>query len=393
MKRAARSRVDSALADGLRQRSPRASAGVPLAGFPTFHMTSERAFLRLQRLAGNRAVAGALGRGDLRAVQRAWVEGDDGHQRWDQPLGDQTWFWNPHTGKLYYSDGSGRKSTEHTYAEWLAAGWRGLDRESLSHAMIGDPSGRPRAETPEERTLRARSQKVKGPFEEFGFSKVDYRWDTEQGRLAYDIDERRRDDHNQRIEGQIDPEGRGVVVGTIDLVPRPPAGKYDGLEEIGLERWQLPESVAEKGWQDAVVKGEERWRGIAKAAPRDAPSDRLNAAEKQNQLIYGLVQLAHEVLDLEIGPGKALQYVAHRHISSPDGILVMAYGRAKLGWKEKDVTLDASAPEKTLYALLGITNATFVQWLIVEFGNRLGISRLSSIGVRRGGYDVYWYFQ
>lgn len=342
----------------------------------------------------------------------SWVESQDGHKRWDQPIDGQIWFWNPETGKLYYVDKSGLKSTEHTYAEWLAAGWRGLDRVSIRQEMEGEESGRPRPETPAEMTLRAKAQDIRAPFDQLGFKNVSYEWRSEKNCLAYDIDgrwvpvktaEKTRESgigeesgklHQQRIEGEIDPVGRGVVVGTIDLVPRTP-GKYDGLEEMGTGKNQVPENVVTAAWLEAVEIGKKRWKRIATVKPRDErASEPLASANRQNELIYGLLQLAGEVLDLKIGPGNALQYVCHQHVSSPDGTFVMIYGCEKQGWRQ-GANLEAveSKLSDSFYALLGISNASFVEHLLRDFGNRLGISRLRSIAIRRDGLDAYWLFE
>lgn len=332
-----------------------------------------------------------------------WIEGPDGHKQWDEPIGGQTWFWNPKTDKLYCVDKSEQKSPEHTYTEWLAAGWQGLDRTSMKRAMEEEPSSRPRPETLAELTLRAKAQSISTPFDELGFKKISYEWKSDKGHLAYDIDQRfvqTKSDkpHEQRIQGEIDPVFSGVIVGTIDLVPRTPdkyGGKYDGLEEMGTGRNQVPESVVTEAWSEAVAAGMTRWKLIARVKPLDESSSKpLISAERQNELIYGLVQLAGEVLDLKIGPGNALQYVAHQHVSSPDGTFVMIYGRERLGWKQ-DIILDARGSEHSdsFYALLGISNASFVVHLIRDFGNRLGISHLKSIAICRGGLDVYWFFE
>ena len=60
-----------------------------------------------------------------------------------------------------------------------------------------------------------------GPFLELGFTKVELERKKEKDRLGFDISGRRRGQVDQWIQGEIDPAGRGVIIGTIELVPRP----------------------------------------------------------------------------------------------------------------------------------------------------------------------------
>lgn len=107
-----------------------------------------------------------------------------------------------------------------------------------------------------------------------------------------------------------------------------------------------------------VDKGKARWNGVSGARPRDNS-----------------------------------QPAAHEHVSSPDGGIMMVYGRAKRGWATQDtVYLVTAQPTEPIYALLGTTNASFVQFLIEQFGTRLGISGLEPITVGRMGLDVRWTF-
>lgn len=232
-----------------------------------------------------------------------------------------------------------------------------------------------------------------GPFRRLGFTKIEHELKP-NGRLAFDIDGRPRGGVEQRIQGEIDPVDKGVIIGTIQLVARDD-DPYAGCEEMGNGKNQIPESVAEAGWRSAVEKGRSRWDGIAKAKPKDAVSaELLTVAERQNELIYGVVQLANEALDLNIGPKNPLRYVAHQHVASLDATPAMVYAGVNRAWKTQDVTYVVAGPEpnEPLLALVGISNASFVQYLIEQFGNRLGIARLESIAVRRFGLDVYWYF-
>lgn len=231
-----------------------------------------------------------------------------------------------------------------------------------------------------------------GPFLDLGFTKVELKR-KENGHLEFDISGRRRGVVDQWLQGEIDPVGLGVIIGTIDLVPRT-LNKYGGLEEVGPGKHQIPENVARDQWNKVVGNGQRRWKGVVGATPGDkSQPPTLAKAERQNELIHALVLLANQALGLGIGPAKPLRYVAHQHVSSPDGGVMMAYGRADRGWATQDTTYVVTAqPTEPIYALLGTTNASFVQFLIEQSGARLGISRLESITVDRMGLDVRWTF-
>jgi hypothetical protein len=232
-----------------------------------------------------------------------------------------------------------------------------------------------------------------GPFLDLGFTTVKLEPKNENGNLGFDINGRQRGQVHQRLEGEVDPAGRGVIIGTIELVPRED-NPYAGMEEIGTSRWQIPEAVAQEWWHKVVAKGETRWEGIVGAKPRDTTAlPALVTAERQNELIYALVLLANQVSDLGIGPNNPLRYVRHRHVISVDGGLIMAYGRATRGWQTQDMIYMVNGkPTEPMLALVGISSASFVQFLIEQFGHRLGISRLVSITVSRMGLDVSWNF-
>jgi hypothetical protein len=246
-----------------------------------------------------------------------------------------------------------------------------------------------------QRVLDAKQRDVVGPFRKLGFTKVDYSWREDTGVLEYDIDDRLVGKTNQRIQGHVDPTGRGVTVGTIELVERTETDLYAGYYELGENKRQVPEAVAKAAWTTAVGVGRQRWAKIAAAKPKDAPGTPLTVADRQNELLYAVTLLAHDVVGMTVDKARPLTYVAHQHVSSPEGHLVMVYGGAKHNWTNgADVTYDAatSGADEGFLALLGITNASFVEHLIIQFGNRLGITRLSSIVIREQGLDVHWTF-
>jgi hypothetical protein len=254
----------------------------------------------------------------------------------------------------------------------------------MSEEMIGIPGA-----LMAQRTSEAIRREVRGPFEKLGFKKIEYSWNGDKQMLYFNIDERVRPTVTHWIQGLIDPAGNGVVIGTIELVPRG-NDQYGGANEMGNLRGQVPEAVVTDAWNEAVAKGRDRWKLIKTTAPADLGSAPLVSAERQNELIYALLQLAVDVLDVRIRP---LKYVCHQHVSSPDGNRVMIYGRTKRNWMS-DVTYTVSdaEPEDSFLALLGVSNAGFVQKLIEQFGTRLGISRLASISVCMNGLNVHWNF-
>jgi hypothetical protein len=232
-----------------------------------------------------------------------------------------------------------------------------------------------------------------GPFLDLGFKQVKLTPNETNGHLGFNIDGRQRGEVGQWLEGEIDPVGRGVIITAIDLNPpaeHPDAGKHT----VGTRKIEIPEAVALLWWNKAVAKGRERWAGIVGARPRDtADPAGLATAERQNELIYGLVLLANQALGLGIGPDNPLRYVCHGHVASVDGGLMMAYGRHDRAWETQDmVYLVSEQPTEPLLALLGTSNGSFVQFLIEKFGHRLGISRLVSVSVSRLGLDVHWNF-
>lgn len=231
-----------------------------------------------------------------------------------------------------------------------------------------------------------------GPFLDLGFTSVELT-PMKDGHLGFNIGERPRNDVKQWIAGEIDPAGRGVVIGTIELVPRV-LNPYGGCEQIGDRRGEIPEEFARDEWKKAVDKGRERWAGVVAAKPQDEGAPQaVVTAERQNELIYALVLLANEALNLGVGPVNPLRYVSHQHVSSVDGGTVRVYGGTIHPWGGEGVTYPVSeGPVEPLLALLGISNASFVQHLIEQFGHRLGISRLVSVTVERMGLDVRWNF-
>ncbi|MEV4318147.1 hypothetical protein [Actinocrispum sp. NPDC049592] len=243
-----------------------------------------------------------------------------------------------------------------------------------------------------ELTLSAAARKETDPFGRLGFTKVALSWSDEKERLKYDVDGRPRNEIEQRIEGDVDPFGNGVTIGTIELVRRTP-GRYDGLEFMGDNRTQVPKDVVVKAWQEAVEAGRKRWARFVNPKSTDLPDAPLLKADNQNDLIHAVTLLADNVLKVRLDAKNPLRYVCHQHVSSPDGGIVMIYGRELLSWKDKEFTYPAAErPDDAFLALLGISNGAFVQHLIEQNGNRLGITRLASISVRRGGLDVYWTF-
>jgi hypothetical protein len=263
----------------------------------------------------------------------------------------------------------------------------------MTSATAGQPTAPPSADMAG-RVLDAKRRDVGEPFRALGFTKIEYSWREDTGVLEYDIDDRLVGNTNQRIQGHVNPAERGVVVGTIELIERTEPDNYAGYYELGNGKRQVPEHVAQEAWAAAVKVGRRRWEAIAAAKPKDTlPAAPLTVANRQNELIYGLVLLAHDVVGLTIDKAHPFTYVAHQHVSSPDGHLVMVYGGAK-HWTGGEVSysVETSSADEGFLALLGITNASFVEHLITQFGNRLGITRLASIVVRNNGLDVYWMF-
>jgi hypothetical protein len=232
-----------------------------------------------------------------------------------------------------------------------------------------------------------------GPFLNLGFTKVDLPRNETNGRLGFHISGRPRGQVEQWITGEFDQAGRGVIIGTIELNERV-NHRYAGAEQIGTGRGQVPEDVALLEWNTVVRKGGDRWAGIFGARPQDAAAPAaLATAERRNGLIYGLVLLANQALNLGIGPGNPLRYVGHEHVASVDGGLTMVYGRHTRAWATQDmIYMVNDKSTEPLLALLGTSNANFVQFLIEQFGHRLGISRLESVTVCRMGLDIHWNF-
>jgi hypothetical protein len=72
--------------------------------------------------------------------------------------------------------------------------------------------------------------------------------------------------------------------------------------------------------------------------------------------------------------------------------MVMAYGRHVHQWG-KEESIPCRPGDEQFSALLGITNASFVEFLIRQHGLDLGIKGMTLISIRRGGLDVYWEFE
>ncbi len=243
-----------------------------------------------------------------------------------------------------------------------------------------------------ELTLAAATRKEMEPFKHLGFTKVTLAWNEEKGRLEYDVDGRPGKGVEQRIQGDVDPFGNGVTIGTIELVSRP-VDPFGGRDFMGKGPNAVPREILEKTWGDAVVTGRKRWARFVHPKIMDQPNAPLVTADNQNDLIYAVTLLADNVLKIRLDGKNPLKYVCHQHVSSPDGNQVMIYGRELRSWKDREFTYPAAEnPSDEFLALIGITNGAFVQHLLEQNGNRLGITRLESISVRRGGLDVYWTF-
>lgn len=197
----------------------------------------------------------------------------------------------------------------------------------------------------------------------------------------------------QQVQGEIDHVGKGVIIDTIQLA-EVARGEYDGEHDLWNSETKrgVPPEVVKNAWRKAVEDGARRWDNNMHT--KREYFEKYPKVLQQNHILNGIVELGREVLYPHFSAQDSLRYVLHRHISSQDGLKVMIYGREFLGWKNKDVAFDAveHQGDEGFLAMLGISNASFVEHLIKQFGNDLGIKRLKSISVE-GGWNVRWTFE